>query len=281
MTFQSVEVNDKPDTSDSDAAAQSAALKAAADGGVVVNGETVVAPADEAPAGTERPANVPEKFWDAKEGKVNVEAVLASNQELQAQFTKEKQGEKPAETPADGEETPAVETPKTDNPIVDAQTAYDTNGKLEETHYEALEAAGLDRATVDNYIAGQEALANGIMDHAHSLTEGAENFAAMNQWASENMSEQELAAYNAQVTNAETSDYAISQLYAKFSEARPMETPLINGDNSTQVSGEYFKSAAEMAAAMSDVKYKQDPAFRKEVEQKIARADAAGVNLFV
>lgn len=277
MTFQSVEVNDKPDTTDADATAEAAALKAAADGGVVVNGETVVAPA-EAPAVTERPANVPEKFWDAKAGKVNTDAVLASNAELQAQFTKEKQGDTPEVKP---EATPEGDTPEQTNAIATAQAAWEENGELTEEHYTALEASGLDRQTVDGYIAGQKAIADGIMSHAYGLTQGEENFTAMHEWAGENLNEDELAAYNTQVMNAETSDYAIAQLFARFQEEGTMETPLLNGDTTPAVSGEYFKSAAEMQDAMNDLKYKRDPAFRKEVEQKIARADAAGVNLFV
>lgn len=275
MDGQTVTVNSeaKPETTEADATA--AALQAAADGGVVVNGEQVVAPAA-APAETERPENVPEKFWDAKEGKVNVDAVLASNAELEKQFTQDKQ-DKTGEQEGETQDKTSEET----NPVLSAQQEYEANGKLTDQNYADLEKVGLDRATVDAYIAGQQAVADGYMTHAYGLTEGEENFVAMNQWAAENLSEEELGAYNAQVVNPETSDYAVTQLYARFSENRPMETPLLSGDNTGAQSGEYFKSTAEMQAAMADKKYRSDPAFRAEVEQKIARADAAGVNLFL
>lgn len=277
MTVETVSVNSEAPAVD-DAAAQNAALQAAADGGVTVNGEPVEAPAAAPAPTTERPATVPEKFWDAEKGEVRVDAVLASNAELEKQFTKEKQGEKKDDPAPDA---PKGDTPEQTNAISEAQAAWEETGQLEESHYEALEKSGLSKDVVDAYIEGQKAIQNNVMQHAYSLTEGEENFQAMTEWASTNLSEDELKSFNTQVVNPETSDYAIAQLYAKFAQVRPMETPLINGDNVNAASGEYFKSAAEMQEAMSSKQYRNDAAFRAEVEQKIARADAAGVNLFV
>lgn len=255
------------------AEADAAALKAAADAGVTVNGETVEAPA-ESPQKAERPENVPEKFWDAEKGEVKVDAVLKSNQELQSQFTKSKQEEKG--------EPKAEETPKGDdtNPVLTAREYFDEHGELSDEHYAALEKVGLSREYVDSYIEGQTAVANQVMSHAYSLAGGEETFNAMQTWAAQNLSQEELAAHNAMVVNDETSDYAITRLYERYLAEAPNETPLISGETGGVASGDFFKSSVEMQTAMADPRYSKDEAYRKEVERKIANADKAGVNLF-
>lgn len=262
-----------PPADDKNAEANAAGLKAAEEGGVVVNGETVT-PGE--PVKAERPEGVPEKFWDAEKGEVKVDAVLASNKELQSQFTKSKQ--KDGDTPEETEEVPAGDQP---NPVLAAREFYDANGTLSDEHYESLEKAGLPREYVDSYIQGQEALAQSVMTHAYGLAGGTEeSFNEMNAWAAQNLSEEELTSHNALVINDETSDFAIARLYERYLAERPNETPLLDGGTPPGSTGDYFKSSAEMQEAMGDPRYAKDDAYRKEVERKIQRADAAGVNLF-
>lgn len=69
------------------------------------------ASADEAPTGAnpllaDRPAEVPEKFWDAKTGTVNYAAWAKSTSELEAALTKSKQ------TPATQQQAPTVDPVK-------------------------------------------------------------------------------------------------------------------------------------------------------------------------
>lgn len=267
-----VSVPAQPEGNNADA--DNAALKAAAEAGVTVNGEAVEAPA-ETPAVSPRPDNVPEKFWDAEKGEVKVDAILKSNQELQSQFTKSKQGE---EEQPKGEEA----KPKGDesNPVLSAREYFDEHGELSDQHYAELEKAGLSREYVDSYIEGQKAVANQVMSHAFSLAGGEEGFTAMQNWAAQNLSQEELAAHNAMVVNDETSDYAISRLYERYLAEAPRETPLISGETGTAGSSDFFRSSVEMQNAMADPRYSRDEAFRKDVERKIANADKAGVNLF-
>lgn len=265
-----------PATEVDEAARNEAALKAAADAGVVVNGEAVTAP-EPKPEVVERPENVPEKFWNAEKGEINVEAVLASNAELEKQFTKQKQESKKDEKPAEEKPTEGDQV----SPVLTAREYYDEHGELSDEHYEALAKVGLDREYVDSYIQGQEAIAQTVYQHAYSLAGGSqESFEAMNAWAAENLSQEELAAHNAMVVNDETSDFAITQLYTRYLAERPNETPLISGETGAASGGDFFRSSTEMQQAMSDPRYSKDEAYRKEVERKIANADRAGVNLF-
>lgn len=110
------------------------------------------------------PDGVPAKFFDAKTGKVDHEGVLKAYQELEKRL-----GATPAVAPA---VAPAPVPTKAGeaaapNPAVDqaAQfdlakftTEFETNGKLGEDSYKALEKAGLPKARVDEYIQGQMAI---------------------------------------------------------------------------------------------------------------------------
>ena len=48
---------------------------------------------------------------------------------------------------------------------------------------------------------------------------------------------------------------------------------MINGD-SIETASDIFESSAQVIEAMNDPRYAKDPAFRKQVEDKIARSTA-------
>ena len=260
--------------------ASKAAIKAAEDGGVVVNGEKL-APAD-APADddkTARPDNVPEKFWDAEKGEVNTAALLKSQQDLEAKFlgNDDKGDDVDAKDEADPKDDA---TPAQAVAIEDAEVEWAENGELSIDTYKALEDAGYSPELVDRYIAGQEAMANAVTSKAHALTDGAENYGKMAEWAEENLTDDEIASFDLQVTNPETMEYAIQQMFAKYQAEADVEPTLIGGDTNVVTTGDYFKNSAEMVKAINSPEYKSDVNVQREVEQKIANSDKKGIRLF-
>lgn len=258
-----------------------AAIKAAEDAGVVVNGEQME-PADVTPQVTPRPDNVPEKFWDAEKGEVNTEALLKSYQDAE-----QKLSTKPtAETPApEGEgEAPAETSPaQTGQASVEAAMAeYDANGEISPETYITLEKAGYSPEIVNAYIEGQAARQELENQKAYTAAGGTkETFDAMIGWARENLSKEEIASFNAQVTNAETSEYAVQQLYSRYTSEADIEPSLLAGDGGDTPSGVgIFNSSKEMQDAMSDKKYQTDESFRAMVAKKIAASERAGIRLF-
>lgn len=146
------------------------------------------------------------------------------------------------------------------------------NGSLSEEHYTALEKAGIPRAFVDQYIAGIEAQAQTYRDQLMEEIGGEEAFAAMAAWAAANLSEQELADYNEAVDSGDLSMVrsAVMSLAFRYQQAAGRDPKLISG----QAGGPSgFESIAQLTAAMKDPRYETDPAYRREVEQRLSRSN--------
>lgn len=255
--------------------------------------ETVVTPGSQEPAAstvTQRPDDIPEKFWDAEKGEVNVAALLKSQQDGEAAI---RAGTEPKPKP-EGEQTPeekaaaekaAAETGQADPKVVqDASAEFAEKGELSPETYAALEGQGLDKGMVDQYISGQQALIERVQNAAFGAFEnGKDDYNAAADWAAANLTEDEVKALDVQITSTNPAIVAqgAKALSEKWVANRDVDpTVTIHGDGGANVTGAYFKSSAEMQAAMSDPKYGKDQAFRDEVMGKIDRAEKAGVNLF-
>ena len=95
----------------------------------------------------------------------------------------------------------------------------------------------------------------------------------MIQWAGANMSKEDIAAYNQSVESGNMSQvmFAVKGLQARYANANKGEPKLVGGSGRTTPTA--FSSVAQVVAAMSDPKYKTDPAYRAEVERKIANSN--------
>jgi hypothetical protein len=102
---------------------------------------------------------------------------------------------------------------------------------------------------------------------------GEEQYSGLVQWASENLSESEIDAYNANVESGDLSlaQFAVSGLVARYRSEVGNEPQLVQGDNASSSSGA-FQSVAELTAAMRDPRYNNDPAYRKSVADKLSRS---------
>ena len=106
---------------------------------------------------------------------------------------------------------------------------------------------------------------------------GQENFEAVQGWARDSLSKDELEAYNREVNSG---DYyrarnALQSLYFAYQENNGYEPDLIGGKlsgNSTDV----FRSTQEVMAAMNDPRYLQDTAYTQDVQEKLYRSDVLG-----
>ena len=220
-----------------------------------------------------KPEGIPDKFYDAETGKVDYDAMAKSYTELEKKQSGQKEDPKePVDEPPVTDADEAVEKAGLD--MGQLTQEFDTNGQLGEDSYKALEAAGIPKATVDQYIQGQQALVAQAQTEAYSLTDGKEGYEAMSQWAKANLSAEELSNYNTQVNspNSKVREMAIRGLHAQFSADSGDGKPLVHGNNSVTADGSGFKSRAQMIEAMQDSKYQSDPAYRAEVENKIARS---------
>lgn len=150
------------------------------------------------------------------------------------------------------------------------------NGKLSDATYKKLARKGLDRGTVDNYVAGQMALAT---QYAETLTAAAGSQDELNNlldWASENKTEREINEINTifngnNITAAKMTLLGLKAERAAAGDAPDADPNLVDGDTVPNMSGvKPFASQAQITAAMKDPKYKSDAAYRKQVHNRLA-----------
>lgn len=106
---------------------------------------------------------------------------------------------------------------------------------------------------------------------------GADNFSAVQQWANENLNQDEIEAYNREVNSG---DYyrarnALQSMYFAYQDQAGFEPELMGGRLSGN-SSDVFRSTAEVMAAMNDSRYLNDSAYTQDVQDKLIRSDVLG-----
>jgi hypothetical protein len=178
--------------------------------------------------------------------------------------------DEPADVPSTEDEAQAVAEEKGFD-LTELNQEFADNGQLSEDTYKMLADKGLGKDTVDAYIAGQQALAEKNVQELHAVAGGTEQFNEMVEWANENLPESEIDALNQMVSKQETAKFALQGLYARYRSEAGEPNLIDNGTTATNNSRGY-SSTKEMTREMADPRYRTDPAFRKQVEMKIARS---------
>jgi hypothetical protein len=224
--------------------------------------------ADPQGSSEDRPQWLPQKFKSAED-------MAKAYAELESKLG----GNKPAATP---EATPEAKPPE--NPeaalaekgmkLDEFSQEFAKNGELSAESYEKLTKAGFDKGLVDQYIAGQQAVAAQFQDSIMSEVGGAEKYAEITTWAKANLSPSEIAAYNTAVSsgNADQAKLAAMGLSAKYTrEVGSDPQRMLGGGKGGAV--DVFESTAQLTEAMRDPKYKNDPAYRAKVQAKLSRSN--------
>ena len=166
------------------------------------------------------------------------------------------------------------------------------NGSLPEDAYVRLEGQGVSRAVVDQWLAGvvrEQAAAGKEAELAererragdeaaarevYASVGGRDVYARMTAWARANFSAEEQEAYNSIMESGSLSavSLAVAGLEARYRKALGSDPQLVSGKSGAE-NLSVFRSTAEVTEAMRDPRYKTDPAYRKDVEQKLLRSD--------
>ena len=96
----------------------------------------------------------------------------------------------------------------------------------------------------------------------------------MLQWAQSNLTKQEIGMYDAVMQNGDINSafFAVNSLAQRYNDRVGYDGKMLTG-NAPSDRGDTYRSQAEMVAAMSDPKYDRDPAYRRDVMEKVARSD--------
>tara|TARA_E500000331_G_scaffold285827_1_gene280420 strand:- start:1211 stop:1996 length:786 start_codon:yes stop_codon:yes gene_type:complete len=232
--------------------------------------------AEQLESNSNRPEWLPEKFKSAEElvaSYTELEKKLGQGSEV-SEGQEETITEEQRETIQEQETEVAKVMDKAGLDFEVFQKEYDENGELSDKAYEALNKAGFPKTLVDTWISGQQALQSDLNNQMFQSVGGEETYLSMLEWAKETLPESDISAFN---TSVETGDpnlvkFAVQGLYARYrSEAGGNEPQLTQGVVN-ETSGGSFQSAAELTAAMRDPRYANDPAYRKNVANKLSRS---------
>jgi len=154
------------------------------------------------------------------------------------------------------------------------QGEYTANGKLSPESLASLDKAGIPGTAVDTFIKGQQAQAELTQIKLFGAIDGGkETFSKAATWASQNMSKEELDAYNDAVKSNDHGKtlFAMKGIVDRYTAVNGNEKKITTGSKASEGS-DTFKSNEEFRAMIRDPRYEKDPAFRAQVTAKYARS---------
>ena len=196
-----------------------------------------------------------------------------------------KLGESEAEEPvAEAEEEEYEgEEGEEDGSILDELWEYEINN--EEFHEDAVaELQQMDpvdlanlhieyRRQVEEEGVGAKDFTEAEMTELKGVVGGDENYQNMLQWAGANLNQQEIDMFDAVMQRGDAlgAFFAIRSLAYRYNDAAGYEGKMLTG-NAPKTSGSQYRSQQEVIQAMSDPRYESDPAYRKDIMDKLKRS---------
>jgi hypothetical protein len=169
---------------------------------------------------------------------------------------------------------PGTETkPSPEKFLEEFSNEFLEKGKLSGESYSKLEKAGYPRIFVDRFINGVRAEAAQQEAAVFQITGGKDKFQQMKRWAYDNVPRDELLSINAAIQGPDVNlaIAAIRGLHAQFERSGAAGTTVdAEGFSARSDVGQPFRSEAEVTAAMRDPRYRDDPAYRESVAQRLA-----------
>jgi len=202
-----------------------------------------------------RPEWLPEKFSSAED-------LAKAYGELEKKLSK----------PEAVEEVKGNTNETTTNTLEPYYQEFAEKGELSEKSYKSLEKLGLNKDLVDGYIAGQKAIADNEVKMVHDTVGGKDNYEKVIQYAQNNLTKAEQDAFNLTLDTGsiEQVKFAVQAIASRVG-ISGSTSQMIEGDTETTAI-DAFQSIAQLTEAMNNPKYDRDPAYRREVERKIAKS---------
>lgn len=206
---------------------------------------------------SERPEWLPEKFKTPED-------MAKSYSELEKKLSQPNDSDSSTET----QQTDVQSAPQFDK----FAEEFASSGELSADSFTELEGMGYPKEMVDTYLKGLQATQTADANAVMEVAGGSDGYKELTDWAKGNMPQNELEVYNQMVsTSTENAKMAVEWLMSKREAAGAVEPNLLSG-RSQGAPKEQFRSTAEVVQAMKDPRYKNDTAFRKDVEEKLARS---------
>ena len=178
------------------------------------------------------------------------------------------------------EQQPEEEVGEAEQAIIRASKAYEESGELTDESIEALSQldskelikAYLSQFQKQSAAAKAQQTEQADSDAIIASVGGKEQYNTMIQWASQNLSADEIEAYNtATSAGAASAKFAVEALSTRYKAAEGYEAPLVTG-KAPRSGPQPYRSNAELARDIADPRYHNDPAFRADVEARLSRS---------
>ena len=119
-----------------------------------------------------------------------------------------------------------------------------------------------------------EQLTEAQANELFKMVGGEKAYQSMINWAGQNLSQEEIGMYDNVMAsgNPDAIFFAVQALSSKYSDAVGSDGELLTG-RGTKNEDNSFRSQAELVQAMSDPRYDRDPAYRRDVLDKLANSD--------
>jgi len=167
--------------------------------------------------------------------------------------------------------------------ILDELWEYESNN--EEFHEEALEELkGMDpvdlakmhieyRKQVEDGEAGGKDFSEQDITELKGIVGGAENYTNMVEWAQGALNETEVNMFDAVMAKGDpvAAFFAVRALAYAYNDSIGYDGKMVQGKAPKQ-SNDQFRSQAEVVSAMGDPRYENDPAYRRDIMQKLERS---------
>lgn len=189
----------------------------------------------------------------------------------------------PEEAPEDTEgEVEPIDTSEGVKLLESATAEYYNNesGLTPETYEKLSQLSG--KEMLDSWIAytksteeaaSKQALNQADVNRVMTAVGGQTEYNQMLGWAKDNLNPTEVAAYDAVVAsnNPDAIYWAALGLKSKYTDSVGYEGKQITGKRAP-TANEVFRSHSELARAINNPKYRDDPAYRRDIEDKLARS---------
>ena len=212
--------------------------------------------------------------------------LLRAYKELESKLGKSSQEEEdtdaeeaPSPTTEDAPE--AEEVSETVNYMLELGRQYDQTGELSDEAIDRLSQMD-QKELIKSYLQYQQQVSSTNQQASLQAEQinaikqsvgGDAAYAEMTSWAAENLSPSEIDDYNA-ITNSGNPvaiKFAVEAMSNRFRSAEGYEAPLVTGRKASSGPKPY-RSQAELARDIANPMYHSDPAFRADVEDRLARS---------
>ena len=204
----------------------------------------------------------------------NQEDLLAAYKELEKKLHKPE--EETEEQPP--EEAQEPEIPVSAQSMQRAADVFKEKGELTPDVIDDLskmDSKELVKAYMDFYSKNQQqSLQQNAITDIQNIAGGEQGYNDLVQWASTNLPEQDVLEFNkvAESNNVPAIKFAVEALNNRYKNSEGYEGQLITGRSPTNDGLKPYRSHAELVRDIGNPLYNSDPAFRQDVEARLARS---------